>query len=266
MSRFKGISKKYSRQERINNNYEHEHKKKLKVVKPDNETKTRTTKKPLKKNDKNLNNQAKCPDYIKCQNKVVFNHAKTHQHVNGIENATIFHNELHSHFINIMNTYGKNKTIVGCIAWLTNNELIDALSLAKRVAIIVNDEDYSTWGFGTVTKEKYQKLPAFNRRFESVWGDKIETPLNMLDHVYEQVRCFGSGKMMNSILHTKTLVICDDNDIPRWTWMGSMNFTSNSTNNIENAIFIDNQQIALSCFFNFSNIFIQSKPLRFSSN
>jgi hypothetical protein len=214
---------------------------------------------------KNLNEYKKCPEYIVCEGKVVSNHVKDFAESQNVKLVSIFHNNLHDHFLNIMEKYGKNRTIVGCIAWLTSDQLINSLSNAKQVALVVNDENYSKWGFGCVTREKYKKLPPFKRPFLETWGNKIVTPLNVLSKVYEPVRCFGTQEtqFLNSIMHIKTVIICDDDDMPRWIWQGSMNFTNNSQNNLENAVFIDDKNLALHSFLNFSNVFIFSKPVRY---
>jgi hypothetical protein len=223
------------------------------------------TKMDVNPKTKNLNDLKECPDFIMCEGKVVRNYVKDYTESHNVKLVNIFHSNLHQHFTTIMNKYGRNRIVVGCMAWLTSDELINTISCAKQVALVVNDEDYSKWGSGCVTRQKYQKLPGFKRPFSEIWGNKITTPLNILNKIYEPVRCFGSDGRhhFSPIMHIKTLIICDDDDMPRWVWQGSMNFTKNSQNNLENAVFIDDQNIALSSFLNFGNIFIFSKPVRY---
>jgi len=163
---------------------------------------------------------------------------------------------LHKHLINLIMLHGKGRLIVGCVAWMTSPIIIEALSHAKAISIIVNDEDYSKWGYGCVKPTSYAVLPGFKVPFGHYWQDKIETPLNVLETVSFQT----------SIMHQKFLIICNDNDIPTWLWTGSMNFTANAANNQEMGIFIQDEKIALHCFFEFGLTFLESKLLRFSAN
>jgi hypothetical protein len=218
---------------------------------------------------KNLNDYKRFPEFIECNGKIVVNHDQPSTTSKNVELVSIYTDHMHENLIHILNTYAKNRIVIGCIAWLSNIEIINALSQASKVSLLVNDEDYSKWGFKTVKKEKYEKLPPFNTPFSSVWGNKIETSLNSLGNkIYEPVRCYGQegknggGGGISSIMHAKFLVICDDNCMPKWLWSGSMNFTSNSTNNLEIATFIQDPEIALHAFFYFGNTFVLSKTLR----
>lgn len=53
---------------------------------------------------------------------------------------------------------GKNKPVVGCVAWLSDKKTLELLRQTSGVAIIVNREDYTIWGNGCVRNE-YPKLP-----------------------------------------------------------------------------------------------------------
>ena len=223
------------------------------------------------KNKKNLNERTRCPKYIKCGNNLVVNHDKPSTISLGISKGILITDKIHDHLRDILNTYGQNRIIIGCVAWLTSETLISSLAKASKVSLLVNHQDFQKWGFGTVTREKYKVLPKFNVPFKDVWGEKIETPLNLLPESYEAVRCVGgidnstTGKnaVMVPLMHAKFIVICDDNHFPRWLWHGSMNFTENSQSNLEMVAFFDDPTFALHAFNFFSKVFLESKPVQY---
>jgi phosphatidylserine/phosphatidylglycerophosphate/cardiolipin synthase-like enzyme len=189
--------------------------------------------------------------------------------------------------VNIIKEHARNRIVVGCVAWFSSRPVVDAIiqSGVTDAYFVVNDENYKTWGRGCAGP-LYETLPSSGRSFDQIWGKKIETPLNVLDFSYQNssVRAFGirsygkdehsqhsdEGKSdfsgwggTRSFMHSKYLVICDDNDMPRWVWIGSMNLTGNSSNNIETCVFLDDPKIALHCFLDFGMTYKDSKPLRF---
>jgi len=226
--------------------------------------------KTKKKSKKNLNDQIRNPQFIQCGEKYVVNH--------GVGTCCISRNvplvckykdKIQDHLMDHLDKQGRGRIIIGCMAWLSSVRIINALSWASKVCLIVNNENYSKWGNGTaVTREKYNVLPAFDVTFREVWGKKIESLINLWENKYESVRCFGGmksggGGYASSLMHAKFLIICDDDDMPRWIWEGSMNFTENASNNIELANFTDDPKQAIFLFHYFVDVLNKSSEIRF---
>jgi len=250
-----------------------------------------TKPKKIKKNNisKNLSEYKKFPSYIECESQRVKNYETHVSHFSFkiIPRMDYIKGDVYHHLLSILNEFVPNRIVLGCVAWFTDPDIINILSKAKKVMIIVNDENYATWGNGVVTKAKYSTLPAFGSDpFSKYWKGIIETPLNFdafKGKYWEAVRCFGYKKMaetealkeglsiqdintnifMNPIMHAKTLVICDENNIPRWLWSGTINFTTNSKNNIERGWFFDDKALAMDEFNSIVNTFLVSGDLKF---
>jgi hypothetical protein len=251
---------------------------------------------------RNLNTNRRCPGHVvTCGANQISNHSTAFT-VSKPNFAIVFTDFIQDNLIRLIREYGRNRVIVGCVAWFSSREVINAIFDAgvSDSYFIVNDENYATWGKGC-TKNLYTILPRSGRSFKTIWEKKIETPLTLLNNAYQtsSVRAFGVRSYRpqqvsadpnveeygggggdysvhtqatstggwngigRSLMHSKYFVICDDNDMPRWVWMGSMNLTANSTNNIETCIFLDDPKIALHYFLDFGMTFKDSKELRF---
>lgn len=256
------------------------------------------SKKKTQPSTRNLNTNRRCPGQIvTCGSNQISNHSTAFT-VSKPNFAIVFTDFIQDNLIRLIKEYGRNRVIVGCVAWFSSRNVINAIS-ESGVAdsyFIVNDENYATWGRGCA-QNLYTTLPTSGRSFKEIWAKKIETPLTLLNTSYQKscVRAFGvrsyraptaaldlsgynreedlDGSLQvqgggwnglgRSLMHSKYFVICDDNDMPRWVWMGSMNLTANSTNNIETCIFLDDAKIALHYFLDFGMTFKDSKELRF---
>ncbi len=240
-----------------------------KVVKKNNKKRVIVTKKkPITKNLNETNRNM--PRTIISCNDIIVNHLKPFTKATDVVFNWTFTDNIHEEMINIITKYAENKIVVGCVAWLSSQKIIDAFKIAKGVSFIVNDEQYSTWGGGCITREKYEQLPHFPKSPRELWKNKLESPMLLAKNIYEPVRCFGTGderrgnvQLGTPLMHTKFFVICDEKNIPKYVWEGSMNFTANSSNNIESCNFSESRQKALHMFLFFSNIFVNSKTIRY---
>jgi hypothetical protein len=241
---------------------------------------------------KNLNEHKKLDTFIRCGGETVRNYEKPRVRSLNVASVESVIDDIPATLCDKIKEFATNRIVIGAIAWVSDKEIIEALSLARRVLILVNDEDYSTWGGGVVTREKYKPLKAFgeNPPLSHYWKGVLDTPLNLKsleNNHWEAVRTFGYScvveqegeefglskeeikscvkkpTMMKSLMHCKDIVICDDNNLPRWVWIGSMNFTQNSRNNIEHGIFIDNRTIATNTFHRIVNMFLKSGEVRY---
>lgn len=266
-----------------------------KVKKPTHHSKGKKAPPSTATTSRNLNTNRRCTTgLIQCGDQQVFNHSCSFTKSKP-ELAIVFTDHIQGSLVNIIKEYARNRIIVGCVAWFSSRPVVEAIinSRVKDSYFVVNDENYKTWGRGCAGP-LYESLPSSGRSFNQIWGKKIETPLNVLDATFQKstVRAFGirsynSSESQDSrsdapaddaeyksasfsgwggtrsFMHSKYLVICDDKDMPRWVWLGSMNLTGNSSNNIETCVFLDDPKIALHCFLDFSMTFKDSKPLRF---
>ncbi len=249
-----------------------------------------------RKKVKSLSDYKRCPDRIRCGDEVIPNHERPICIARGLdfEKSYQIGDHYHEHFLSLMGEFGKDRPIIGCMAWFTDTDMIATLAKACKIMVIINDENYSSWGNGVVTKEKYAPLPAFGTTpFSNYWGH-IKSALNfkaLQGKEWEAVRCYGQkciierenedlkkggnalikhSNFMTPIMHAKYLIISEkvrENGrtvyMPRWIWQGSMNLTKNSSNNIELCYFIDNRVWALDLFFKFANTFMSSSPVRY---
>lgn len=241
-----------------------------------------TTNAVSKKKKKNMNDHRRMPEHIVRHDTVCINFSKPSTTSRHVSLVSVFTDHNHDNLRSILERYAKGRIVLVCVPWLTSDAIIGWLSKFPRaVHVIVNREDYGKWGNGCVTPQKYAPLKGSTVPFRHIWGNRIETPLNQLKRTYtESVRCYGdpsassegessSGKKKNtavfmpSIMHSKYMVICDDSDMPRYLWCGSMNFTANSNNNQELNLFLDDPALAMHMFLDFGLTFIKSETLSF---
>ena len=191
-------------------------------------------------------------------------------------------NDVENSIVGWIVKHGRGKTILGCMAWLSNKKILRCLiENAKRVLFLVNDEDYSSW---TKVLHYYDLLPRFEEPLHSAFfGSK--SLLRALDRdnlgnrwefcSYEAVRCFGnsafaSGKAAASLMHNKIIVFFEETRLPGGKIVetpvsfitGSYNCTDHASNNLENALFVKSKKGAEHCFYQFSIIMPHSRPIR----
>lgn len=174
--------------------------------------------------------------------------------------------------------------IVGCVAWLTDFDLLRALS-RKHVAIVVQKEDFlrpdsetPPYKWPASLQAAYAKLREFYR---------FELPkLRLLnyngDTLTEAIRCMGNynedAESAFPRMHNKFLVFGtggnseraeyynadDDDDVfPKFTsvWTGSCNLSKTSGQSLENAVLLESEKVAAAYYNEFAQIFTLSEPL-----
>ena len=194
----------------------------------------------------------------------------------------------------VIERFGKGKTVLGCVAWLSNARILEALTKCRRVLLIVNREHYDSWGAGTF--KKYASLPRFDQPLWVALGHlndtfaTLETDRNSVKSRYSCVRAFGnpsSGGKSEGLEHCKYLVFFETEcyhyfktsengnvtavpdpenfvykETPVAVWTGSMNMTKASETHHENAVFIKSKTTAQAYFEDFTNTFMASTPLK----
>lgn len=132
----------------------------------------------------------------------------------GVRGPLSFHGvdgEVHFHDLEsaLVNEISKYPVVVGCVAWLTNERILRALSERETVSIIVNKEDFLRPDKGSWSQRKiktlYSALPPGERTGMGCWYSWNG------DTTLESVRCagiYGDRKSVPPRMHHKFLVFC----------------------------------------------------------
>lgn len=168
--------------------------------------------------------------------------------------------------------------VLGAVAWLTSNEILDALACVDNVSIIVQKEDFlrpdinannSNWR--KYLRDKYNQLSCKLDRY--VFPDILGRLSYCGDPSIGAVRCVGNYNRDKSPafprMHNKFLVFANIEDGPEWSytiepyavWTGSFNFTKNATYSLENALHITIPEIVEAYFKEYQQIAALSEPL-----
>lgn len=172
----------------------------------------------------------------------------------------VFFDDLTAHLIGQIR---QSDLVIGCVAWLTNFDIIDALATTKKgCQIVVQKEDFlrPDWGssadWTTRLRRKYESLHCKINGYES---PGIASQLNMCNSAAEYldpVRCAGNHnadkKPAHPRMHHKFMVFCDaktgrhgnETVTPRSVWTGSFNPTLNGGRSRENAVLIRSPTLA----------------------
>ena len=182
----------------------------------------------------------------------------------------------------------KADVVVGCIAWLTDKEILEALAEKKGISIIVQKEDFLRPDTDTIYYLKKWKSEMRNR-YNRLKGNLNRYMFrNILSRVstnsvepIESVRCVGYNKSKSPVcprMHNKFLLFCklakeydeqteDEPKIvlPYAVWTGSFNLTKNASNSLENALLIKDTKIAYAYFREYGQICAISESLDWKS-
>lgn len=202
----------------------------------------------------------------------------------------VYFKNIEKHIIEKIKKYNN---VVGCIAWLTNNNILKELSKKKTVLIIIQEEDF----LRPDSKFDGQKEKWKNKIFKLY--DKIENLNNIYLGYYDVNICSGdvpSGIRRVGLInkdklpafprmHNKFLICYDNNNdhinikkdnyvsSPFFTYdieennsvgvvlTGSYNYTENSNNSFENVVCIKDNIIVHQYFKQFVEISVLSVSL-----
>jgi len=169
--------------------------------------------------------------------------------------------------------------VVGCVAWLTNEEILTALQSREHVSLLVNKEDFlrpdSAGSYREANLRRlYASLPGTNRYIHNNAGFYNVCS----DPTVEGVRCVGVSGRRSDVpprMHHKFLVFCNKVDrlgpldevrvFPRAVWTGSFNFTENGRRSLENAVLIRDAGIASAYYAEWEALLGISERLNWSS-
>ena len=177
----------------------------------------------------------------------------------------------------------KDGIVFGCVAWLTNERILSALAECNAVQIVVQKEDFLRPDFKTQAqgwkerlRRNYNKLKFPYERHMLRYpvrelsfcnGPDVESVVCMGNHNSEKVPAWP--RMHNKFLVFCTIINENDDGAVKYAadsvWTGSFNFTKNSTNSLENAVFIKNNEIAEAYLSEHHFIFGMSERLDWES-
>jgi hypothetical protein len=237
-------------------------------------------------NNKGDLNQLKVPVTVRESTEQVDNST------NGRAFVNVYFKDLEEHLICNIQKY---PIVIGCVAWLTNFRVLDTLATRDRVSLVVQKEDFLRPDLGEVSRwkeklrEKYNNLPTGVSDFyagDIDWGLSLDgcsgLPLEEETRYFDAIRCVGRYNSQKSSsfprMHNKFVVFCnlqtnDDDHFsyaslkidPTAVWTGSFNFTQTSGRSLENAVLIEDSNIANAYYSEWKQIFKLSEDLDWSS-
>jgi phosphatidylserine/phosphatidylglycerophosphate/cardiolipin synthase-like enzyme len=209
----------------------------------------------------------------------------------GVEIEVIFRN----HKNRLLELIGRYPYVVGCVAWLTDFDVLSAMADMEHVSIVVQKEDFlrpdlnPSNRFADRLREAYMRLP--NNKFHRLSVNGIVSDLSIGDDLtIDPVRCMGNHNSNKSPafprMHNKFLVFTDNVPIDAFVddpddilnlpnllgvsntacvWTGSYNISETATKSLENAVIIQHEIIAQAYFSEWSQILALSEPLDWES-
>lgn len=179
----------------------------------------------------------------------------------------------------------KSDIVVGCIAWLTNMRLLEALSKKIGVSIIVQKEDFlrpDTPGRSPINKlalrEAYEAIPRLTRMnleeedsLQSTLLDRTilgQMNVGSCDTEMDAVRCCGIVSRGRSTprMHHKFVVLFDkENAKPKCVMTGSWNWSYNATQSLENLLIVEDERVASAYFKEYVHVASISESLNWES-
>ena len=187
-----------------------------------------------------------------------------------VEAVSVFFCDFRESFFNILKSLSRGGerrlTVVGCVAWLSDPQVIDELAkYCENVFLIVNDEDFSSWGNGK-THLLYDRLPWCKRSLCKLFshlsdsyipmkGEGTFAPVRTIEKTYDSHLMHNKYVIFMLRSEQTGLLQCES------VWMGSVNFTKNSLNNLESSVYMEDGRVAKAFFNDFTNLFLLSRPL-----
>lgn len=153
----------------------------------------------------------------------------------------------------------KASYVIGCVAWLSNRDIIQTLSEKKGVKIIVNKEEYLNSNMTLGQRFCYQCLRGkYNDVTDLLKVDceccqkNVKECQNFIK-IFDKL-CDDSSERDHAILtcgivnnfskmHHKFLIFLNDRFEPYGVWTGSYNLSYTSNFSLENALYITEQSV-----------------------
>lgn len=221
----------------------------------------------------------------------------THRREGGVrENVTVevVFQDLEDRIVKWIDSFD---VIVGCVAWLTNRAILEALARRQGVAIIVQKEDWLRPDSGGWTKDLLQNLYA-NLKSADRWQLGMGHYSDHGDPELPPVMCAGLAPIKKQPalprMHHKFLVGCklgnEMREVPKYiwegnaivgtkmvkelvgpvtigqeVWTGSFNLTDNATKSLENAVILKDETLAAWYLNEARTLYGIAEPLQWNS-
>jgi hypothetical protein len=189
-----------------------------------------------------------------------------------------FFRELDKELIKLIDeSYG----VVGCVAWLTHPEVLDALSKKDLVSIVVQKEDFLRPDSGSWSAQRMMEMYGRLKSNIADFHYDVFDNVNRLSSIScDPIRWLGNLNTDKAPafprMHHKFLVFCkrgfcpysDDEDSggqelldPCAVWTGSFNVTKNAGQSIENAVLITESEAVYSYFNEWRRVWLLSHSI-----
>lgn len=211
-----------------------------------------------------------------------FNRMRTDDYHAKLEKNSVqpYFEKLEKHLISHIE---KSSYVVGCVAWLTNNNIIEALENIDGVKIIINKEEYLNPNmeigqkfFYQCLRGKYNEIPdMFNSKCKCCEKKNILKCPNFCK-IFGNISENGSNINMGAILtcgivnnyskmHHKFLIFFNDKIEPMGVWTGSYNLSKTSNFSLENALYITDKDVIMEYIKEFLAIYPFSESYNWKS-
>lgn len=170
----------------------------------------------------------------------------------------------------------ESDAIVGCVAWLTNHNILEKLAEKESVSIIVQKEDFLRPD--NISKSELAKLYGNLKNVYSRYEfDVLKRFSYCRDPSIYPVRCVGNHNRDKipsfPRMHNKFIVSLsyeENGDFGKWkaksVWTGSFNFSYNAGRSFENAIIIKDEEIASAYLHEYEQIAALSESLNWTDD
>ncbi|QGR53967.1 phospholipase domain-containing protein [Moumouvirus maliensis] len=173
----------------------------------------------------------------------------------------------------IIGYINNSKYIIGCVAWLTSDNVLAALKKTHGCKIIVNKEEFlsSNMILGSKSyykslRDKYDSLPDILENNCLCCNKKI-TECNKFSEIIglnnknnKEGAVLTCGIVNNlSKMHHKFLVFFDQNFKPIGLWTGSYNLSKTSNYSLENALYITDKNVITEYIKEFKTVYQYSE-------
>jgi hypothetical protein len=214
--------------------------------------------------------------YIMDFNKMREKHFITNDTKLNINNKIIqpYFHDIENHLLN----YIENSSyIIGCVAWLTNKNILDAITNLNGAKIIINKEEYLNSNMEKGKKYFYKCLRGryndISDMFDKICKccNKIMIECDKFKNIFGPIKN-KSGAILTcgivnnfSKMHHKFLILFNENVEPTGIWTGSYNLSSNSNFSLENALYITDNDVIIEYIKEFMTIYYFSEPYNWKS-
>ena len=179
----------------------------------------------------------------------------------------------------------RSDAVLGCVAWLTHEKIIDALATVDCSIILQKEDLWRPDMPGPIGVKSKQRIRSLYERLKcdvtrhSLPGIGADLSKET-DPSIDPLRCVGTYNSTRRAsaprAHHKFLVFCHKEPprekgghellSPYAVWTGSFNLTQNATTSFENAVYIRDREIALAFAQEYAQILALSEPLEWTSH